>query len=251
MSLIQVLILVAVISYTKAALTIDPALCKLDLVLCLDNTGSIAYLSDGSLDSANPPANWKSVIKFSQDLVDPLTVSPTGSQVGLVDFGGEARIQFGLTQYPTKSEVVAAIGKLPFIGDTTNTSGALFKSRTVLTDPRYGSRDGKAKNIVLITDGNPTVAADTVLAEAQNCRDAGIRVIVVGITSYADEELMRQIAYTPNDYVYAEDFSDLDGIKNVVLNDQSCKPIPPKVTTVAPPATTASPKPTEPPVIEC
>jgi uncharacterized protein YegL len=246
MTSLQIAVLSVALCYVTAELTVDPALCKLDLVLCLDNTGSIAYLPDGSPDPARPPINWKRVIDFAQDIVKQLSISPTGSQVGLVDFGGRARIQFGLTEHQTQSSLVDAIAQLPYIGDTTNTTGGLFKSRQVLSDPQYGLREGKSKVLVLVTDGKPNVDGDTVLAEAQNCRDAGIRVIVVGITESADEALMKQIAYSPDNYIYAKDFSDLDAIQNVVLNDASCKPLPIKPTTPPPP-----PAPAPEPPIEC
>jgi hypothetical protein len=249
MTSLQLAVLAALLGFATAA--IDPALCKLDMVLCLDNSGSIAVNDDGSEDLNRPPANWKLVIDFCQDIVNQLTVSPTDSQVGLVDFDDEVRIQFGLNKYPTKPEVVDNIGLVEFRGYRTNTTGGLFKSRTVLTNDQYGPRDGKSKVVVLITDGVPTVDADTVLAEAQNCRDDGVRVIVVGITQSVDEALLKQIAYSPNDYVYAADFKDLESIKNVVLNDESCKPlptIPPAKATAAP---TTKPPVTEPPEVFC
>jgi len=244
--LFKVALLVAVLSCVSEA--IDHSLCKLDVVLCLDNTGSIGYFLNGTADPSKPPKNWKLITDFSQDIVKELTISSSFSQVGLVDFGGRARIQFGLTQYPSQAEVLDAIAKVAYIGDTTNTTGGLYKSRLVLTDPQYGSRAGVAKLVILITDGNPNVDADKVLDEAQNLRSAGIRVSVVGI-SFADEELMRKIAYTPEDYIYAEDFSDLESIKSLVLNDQSCKPIPTTTTTTtttAKPTTTTTTKRTPP-----
>jgi len=255
MTSLKVVVLSALLCYVTAELTIDPALCKLDMVMCLDNTGSIAYLPDGEPDLARPPINWNLQLDFAQDIVKQLSISPTGSQVGLVDFGEKARIQFGLTQHPTQDTLVAAIGTIRFIGDLTNTTGGLYKSRVVLTDPQYGSREGKSKVIVLVTDGNPNVDKDKVFAEAENCRAAGIRVIVVGITAAADEALMKQLAYTPADYVSAKDFADLESIQNVVLNDDSCRPLPTRPTTTPTAATAATPpleRPTTtPPPIEC
>lgn len=235
----KIVVLAALLGYVSAKITIDPALCKLDLVLCLDNSGSIGFLDDGTEDPAKPPANWNHVIDFSKNLANQLTVSPTGSQVGLVDFGQEARIQFGLNKYQSQSTLSNAIGNVQYIGDTTNTTGGLYKSRIVLTDPQWGLRTGKSKIAVLITDGLPNVDEDKVFAEAQNCREAGIRVIVVGIgTSIKaeDEALMKKIAYSPDDYVAAEDFSDLERINDVVLNDNSCRPLPITATPAPPPA---------------
>jgi len=238
MTSLKLAVLAAVLCFVTADLTIDPALCKLDMVLCLDNSGSISYFLNGTEDPAKPPTNWKLMIDFSQDIVKQLTIGPLGSQVGLVDFGSRGKIDFGLTDYQTSALLSDNIGKVPFIGSQTNTTGGLYLSRQVLTDPKYGSRAGKSKIIVLITDGNPNVENNTVLAEAQNCRDAGIRVIVVGI-SFAEAKVMQKISYTPNDYVYAKNFNDLESVKSVVLNDESCKPLPTLKPTTAPPVTTA------------
>jgi len=240
MGTLQLAVLATLFSVATALISsslLKSSRCKLDLVLCLDNTGSIAYLPDNSLDPASPPTNWNLILDFSEDIVKQLTISPNDNQVGLVDFGQFARI-FGLNDHTSQGEVLDNIASLPFIGDTTNTTGGLFKSRTILTDPEYGPRDGASKVIVLITDGNPNVDAETVFEEAENCREAGIRVIVVGITSYADEDLMRKLAYTPDDYVFAEDFSDLRGISSLVLNDRACQPLNvPETTTPLPPTT--------------
>jgi hypothetical protein len=204
-------------------------------VLCLDNTGSIGYLN-GEQDTARPPTNWKMIINFAQSIVRQVKVSPIDTQVGLVDFGGKARIRFGLNTYSTQGEVLDNIAKVPYIGDTTNTTGGLYKSRLVFTDPQYGARDGVSKVLLLITDGNPNVAVETVYEEAQNVRDAGIRTIVVGITESANEDIMRRLAYTPEDYVFAKSFSDLEGISKKVLDDDSCKPVT-TPTTPQPPTT--------------
>jgi hypothetical protein len=223
----------------------DLSQCKLDLVFCLDNTGSIDFPHDDNRAPDEPPANWKLIKDFCQDITKQLDISPDGSHVGLVDFGAKARIQFGLNNYQTQSEVFDAINRVRFIGDTTNTTGGLYKSRQVLTDPQYGPRAGVSKIIILITDGNPNIEANTLLEEAQNIRDAGIRVLVIGIAFVTDEEQLKAVAYTPDDYVFAEDFSDLEGISKLVLDDETCKPI--TTTTTTPEPTTTQSTTTSPP----
>jgi hypothetical protein len=240
--LLKAVLLIAVLNCVRAE--IDHSLCKLDLVFCLDNSGSIAIMPDlETPDKARPPRNWKLIQDFAQDLTRELTISPTASQVGLVDFGSKATIRFGLNEHQTKDDVLNAIGQVPFIGARTNTTGGLFKSRTVQTDPQYGGRPGVPKVVVLVTDGEPDIEVENTLIEAQNLKKAGVRVLIVGITyaNYA-EDLLKEMAFEPSDYLYVENFDDLESIKSRVLDDEACKPLP----TTTPPPTTAPPT-TKPP----
>jgi len=245
MTSLRLVVLAALICYASAALTIDPALCKVDLVFCIDNSGSIAY-TDGVKDTGSPPINWKRITDFCKNIAGQLVIGPANSQVGAVDFSVSARIQFGLNKYATSAAVNTAISAIPYVGGMTNTSGGLFKSRDVLTNAVYGSRAGKSKIVVLITDDFPNVANATVFEEAQNARNAGVRVILVTIGDTIDDTVMRKLAYSSSDYIHTNDFSDLDSIKNVVLNDASCKPLPVLATT-----TTAKPPVTQPAPIVC
>jgi uncharacterized protein YegL len=234
--------------YTTAEL--DLKTCKMDVVFTLDNTGSIAVKEDGyTLDTARPPTNWKLITGFTQNMIKQINTSPEGSHVGLVDFGAKARIQSGLID--SEADILAKAGGIPFKGDTTNTTDALYKSRQVLTDPKYGLRAGLPKIVVLITDGNPNkeelAGEGRVYTEAQACRDAGIRVIVVGVTPAANDEIMQRLSYQTDDYVKVEDFRDLDAVKNKILTEEACEPVPTTTTTTTTPEpTTTTPESTTP-----
>jgi len=119
--------------------------------------------------------------------------------------------------------VVENFGKLPYKSEGTNTTGGLYRSRLILTDAKYGPR-GKdvPKVIVLITDGNPTYSKETLMDEVNNCRAAGIRIVVVGVTNWVDDELMATIANTEGDYIPVPNFTDLREVVDAVISDDTC-----------------------------
>jgi hypothetical protein len=226
--------------YAKAEL--DIATCKMDVVFTLDRSSSIR----GAVQPGSPDP-WVLMTGFTQSLVKQINVSPAGSHVGAVLFADSANIQFGLKD--SESEVLDRIGKLEFRGGTTNTTDALDKSRQILTDPQYGFRAGLPKILVLITDGNPNEAEmERVFVEAQTCRNAGIRTVVVGVTEFVNEDVLTRISYQTDDYVHVTDFNQLDDVKNKIITEEACQPVP--TSTLKPPTTTLPPitSPPKPPI---
>jgi Mg-chelatase subunit ChlD len=212
--------------------------CLVDVVFCIDNSGSIGGEGTNS--------NWDKQIKFVQDLVGEFNVGPSQTHVGAVDFGWYGYLDFDLNKYQTEAEVQTAIGSIKFKGQQTNTTGGLYYSRLLLTDPQYGRRGPEVpKIIIIITDGLPNREEETLDAEVANIRAAGIRVVGVGVTSGVSKETMLRMVTSESDYVHATDFSNLDAIKDKVINDQTCT-----VATESPPPTTKPPPPPSPPTTQ-
>jgi hypothetical protein len=218
-----------------AHISTSKRICHLDAVLCLDNTYSIKAV------------NWQFVLEFGKSLINEMLIGPDETHIGLVDFGYRGYLRFDLNAYTDQSAAAEHLGSLKYLGERTNTTGGLYVSRRILTEPQYGPRGGDIpKIIVLVTDGNPNEQVETLEDEVRNIRQAGIRIVVVGITKAVNEAIMRGIASTPDDYIYAEDFKSLSSVKERILNDRTCDPI-----TTLPPTTTEEPTtavpPTEPP----
>lgn len=234
--------------------------CKADVVFCVDNSGSIR---DSEVNGEN---NWQKVLDFLVALAERLSISQDGTQVGLVTFGNRAYLEFDLNKYQTELEVTTAIKNLRYRGENTNTTGGMQLAHTILTSQINGSRPGIPKVLILITDGIPTFDADKLPQEVSLIKSAGIRIVTVGVTNQVNETLLKGIASTPQDYVYGNDFSGLQYIKDAVINNNTCQPVPitttptttttltttptttPTTTTI--PTTTTTPKPTAPPVTQ-
>jgi Mg-chelatase subunit ChlD len=212
--------------------------CKADVVFCIDNSGSIR--------DNDPPGgnNWKLALDFVQALVKQVSVGPDGTHVSVVDFGERGYLLFDLNRYQTEAATLTAVAAMKYRGENTNTTGGLYWSEQVLSNPSYGARPGVAKVIILITDGVPTYDADKLQAQVTSIKNTMFRIVTVGVTNKINETLLKSIASTPKDYVYGGDFSGLDLVKNAVVNNDTCQPVILSTTTI--PTTTTTPTTTTP-----
>jgi uncharacterized protein YegL len=202
----------------------------MDVIFTLDESTTI-------IDHPRHP--WPLITDFTGDLVKQLNISPDGSHAGLIIFADVGRIQLSLTD--SESDFLTKLGNLPVRGGTTNTTDALYKSRLLLTDPKYSPRAGVPRLVVLVTDGNPNKEEmERVFVEAQACRDAGVRVVVVGVGSVNDE-IASKLSYQTDDYVHVERFDQLKQVKDLIITAEVCEII---TTTTTPAPTTTTPEPT-------
>ena len=79
--------------------------CEIDLVLIIDDSGSISFFG-GRQD----------ILDFSSDIVNGLDVGPNAARVGLIQFGDNARNEFFLDTYSMKSDIITAIQTLQSLG---------------------------------------------------------------------------------------------------------------------------------------
>ena len=92
-------------------------------------------------------------------------------------------MQFNLRDYRTKAEVLAAVERIPYLGENTNTTGGLKVARLEVFDPNYQRRSNAERIIVLITDGVPTYDADKLDDEVAAVKRMGIRIVGMGVTN--------------------------------------------------------------------
>jgi len=231
MSVVAVMIVTAMLQRSGQAAS-D---CLVDVVFCLDNSGSIGgidYLEDGG-------PNWKNVLEFSQNLVSRLNVGPLTTHVGLVDFGEFGYQIFPLNKYTSADDVKAAIGSLKYRGSYTNTYAGLAQSHAILTDANLGARPNINKLIILITDGQPNKEVDNLQPEVNKIKGERIRIVTVAVGDQIDDDEMKALATSASDYVHATDFTGLDAIADSTIDENTC--------TKAPPTTTPIPVETEAP----
>jgi len=96
--------------------------------------------------------------------------------------GNQARLHFNLKNYSTKADVLAAVDRIHYLGENTNTTGGLKVARLEVFDPSYQQRPNVDRIIVLITDGVPTYDADKLGDEVAAIKRAGIRIVGLGVT---------------------------------------------------------------------
>jgi len=151
--------------------------------------------------------------------------------VGLVDFGVGGKAFFDLNAYWTEDGAVAAYNsQLQYVGYYgTNTYRGLYLSRRYLTEAQYGPRDVDVpKIIILVTDGDPNQEMQYLDGEVQTIRNAGIRIVIVGVTAGAKEANMLKMVIDKDDYTKVNNFADLELAVKKIVKMQMCIPLMPK-----------------------
>jgi len=97
--------------------------------------------------------------------------------------GTKAQLQFNLKNFSTKADVFAAVDRIRYLGENTNTTGGLKVARLSVFDPSYQQRPDIDRLIVLITDGVPTYDVDQLDDEVAAIKRMGIRIIGLGVTN--------------------------------------------------------------------
>lgn len=187
----------------------------LDLAFVVDHSGSISDNDEG------PKPNWEYILDFMTSIVQGLEIGYDFNRVAIVTFGNTAKIEFDFAHSSNKQDLINAIRNLTNTGGNTNTTGALRLMRQSAFVPE---RPRAAKVCVLITDGVPSkrYEADGLPAEADMVKNAGIRIIGVGVTTAVNDTLMRMIVSNPTtDYFKVTSFSDLPSLL-VSLTNQFC-----------------------------
>lgn len=92
-------------------------------------------------------------------------------------------MNFNLRDYRTKGDMLAAVDRIPYLGENTNTTGGLKVTRLEVFDPNYQQRPNADRIIILITDGVPTYDADKLGDEVATIKRMGIRILGLGVTN--------------------------------------------------------------------
>lgn len=128
-----------------------------------------------------------------------------------------------------------AIRNMEFLDSRTNTSGGFRQLRQIIFTEALGDRPTVRNVVVVLTDGNPTVEAETTIAEARMLREqANAEVIVIGVTEGVNKTILRQMSSPPQtenkNWFATEDF---DSLTNLILSiaESACQTAAPVTTT--------------------
>ena len=106
------------------------------------------------------------------------------SLIDSLSTGNEAKLHFNLNNYSTEADVLAAVQRVKYHPDNTNTTGGLKVARLqVFSNHSYQRRPNIEPIIILITDGEPTRDFDTLDDEVAALTGMGVRIIGLGITN--------------------------------------------------------------------
>ena len=184
----------------------------MDVAFIIDGSGSIrdANPSDQSYD------NWNLLLTFVANIADNLPVSPSGTHVAAVVFSDRGQVLFPLSRYTDTGSLRNAILATSYPGRNTNTSGGLFLTRTQIFNERNGDRPYVPNVAIVLTDGKSTFDKEKTIPYAEDLRNDGVEVIVVGITDSVDEQELKAMSSLPQrqhrNYFTSVNFQELEGI---------------------------------------
>lgn len=178
-----------------------------DAVLVLDRSGSMGFDSDGDGDT-----KLQEVKSASKGFVDRLTSS---DRAGLVSFDGETPVTVDQSLTSDFAAVKSAIDVLS-PGGGTNVGGGVDAGHGELTT---NGRSQATPVLVVLSNGHSNVGPSAV-TEAQEAKDAGIRVITIAFGSGADETTLKEMASEPKDEnFFTAEGSTIDDIFNTITQE--------------------------------
>ena len=168
----------------------------MDVAFIIDSSGSI-----GEIDYLKQK-------NFVKEAAKSFGLAPDQSRAAIVLYSTTASVQARFGQYNTTEEFAKAVDALPYEKGSTRIDRALDLAATDIFPKARGS---VPKLALLITDGKQTRESDAIgLKEASEpLRQAGVRVLALGIGSDVDRNELRLVTETDDDVVMATDFEDL------------------------------------------
>ena len=162
--------------------------------------------------------NYQLIREFTANSTTELIRNFPRSEVGVILFGSTAHVEFNLQTHTNLSELLTAIGNLPYRGGGTNTAEALTLLSSTAQNGALGLRNDSSKIAIVITDGKSNNASATSLA-ANELHNLGIfDVYAVGIGG-ANQSELRGIASSPELALFISTFSSvgLQQLKESIL----------------------------------
>ncbi|XP_067378080.1 integrin alpha-2 isoform X1 [Channa argus] len=136
------------------------------------------------LDGSNSIYPWAPMTLFLQKLIPSLDIGPQNTQVSVIQYGVDPKVEFKLNDFQTKHEMIFAASEITQLyGDRTNTFQAIQYASQLGFSKQNGGRPGAAKVLVVVTDGesHDFDMRDTVIAE---CEKQGITRFGIAVLGY-------------------------------------------------------------------
>lgn len=184
-----------------AAKPVEP-LCKakIDLGFILDSSGSLRN-------------DYTKEKDFLKALAATFGISDTGTKAGVVTFSYNSEHSIKLKDHGDTSSFNNAVDQIPLMGSTTRIDKAFRLSQKELFAIGNGARPGIPKLLILLTDGSQTPDSDAEdpSAIAQEIRNSGVKMLVIGIGQGINKTELANIGGDVANVYSADSFDELIG----------------------------------------
>ena len=183
-------------AYTTGKVTTTTKTIPVDIVLVLDQSGSMA----DSFGNTTRQEAMKSAVNNFIDAVGEKYSTEADHRISVVTFGTEASTLQGWTSVDSAGKISLgnSIKRLPESPSGATNVGAGMKQAETLMGDGYGytgSNTERQKVVIVFTDGVPTTKSDfdtgvanTAISSAKNLKDGGCTVYSIGIFNGANPD---------------------------------------------------------------
>ncbi|XP_070204098.1 cartilage matrix protein-like isoform X2 [Littorina saxatilis] len=183
--------------------------------VCNSKKADVVFVLDKSSSITSGP--FRTQLNFVSDVMTIFNIEKDHTHVSVVTFDYGPKIEFGLTTYYSKSKVRKAILDIEYTAGSTNTFLALeLVAKHVLT-PEGGAREGVARVVIVVTDGQSSDPGKT-KAWADTLKKGGAYVFSIGVGNSTDEEELVSIGSEPaRDFVFkVNGYNALNTIQDIL-----------------------------------
>ncbi|XP_062581122.1 collagen alpha-1(XII) chain-like [Saccostrea cucullata] len=182
-----------------------------DFNACHGNKADIVFLLDSSASEGSDNFNYQ--LQFLQNLTLKFDIGPEALQIALATFSTKPYGHFWLDTYQNKTDLMNAIGNIPYIPGSTYTDLGLKFALNESFSSANGARDESIpKILVVLTDGQSTDPMATALM-ADRLHQQDIRVITIGIGQRVRRSELTVIATDKYHVFTVSDFKSLASVQ--------------------------------------
>ncbi len=214
-------------AYTTGVVTTSTQSVPCDIVLVLDQSGSMKYGFDGSEGASYDESRQKGMQEAVGNFIDAVSqkynAESADHRISIVTFGSEAEKRMGWTSVDAagKTALKNSISSLPpRPNGATRVDLGMEQAKSLIDTPAYsGSNETRQQVVVVFTDGVPTTysefdidVANNAISNAKELKKNGVTVYSIGIFQSANEAQLNGTRYAYFDWgALGVRYRDCDG----------------------------------------